>query len=188
MLIIAPPDAISYFETLIVDCDLPGHITLVAAHPASPDAFMALASQHHDRSGPFRRLFAILDLPMGNMASRHFYTEIRQRVRHHDIVGNVLFRVLFSRPDFSLWRFLHTPMPPFPSDPADYDPWLQQLARQSQPHPLPERAVALHTAMEQARFLARERSLRPEDDAMPFTEVHEMISYLLRMQQRLHYR
>ncbi|HIJ85692.1 MAG TPA: hypothetical protein HPQ00_16020, partial [Magnetococcales bacterium] len=106
-LIIAPPAAVVYLKKLIRHLSLPGDFTLVDHHLSTPGEFMVQANQHHQHSGPFRRIFALLDLPEGEPAFKQFYKGVREQIRYHDIGGSCLFRALFSRPDFSLWQSLH---------------------------------------------------------------------------------
>ncbi len=166
MLVLAPPHALPYLQNLIDRLGLLTHVTLAGHQPATPDELLTLAKHCHLQSGPFRRVFAILDLSVGELAFQHTYKASRDLVRHHDMIGNVLFRVLFSRPDFSLWHSLHATMPQAPTDATD----------------------SLNTAIKQAQSLARIRTLNPTDYTLPFTEVHELIAYLLRMSQRIHHR
>lgn len=163
MLVLATPDALVDLKNLIDGLELSTRITLAGHQPATPHELLTLAKHYHLQSGPFRRIFAVLDLPVGEASFQNLYKASRDLVRHHDILGNVLFRVLFSRPDFSLWRSLHATIPQAPID-------------------------SLNTAIKQAQSLARIRALNPTDHILPFTEVHELISYFLRMSQRIRYR
>lgn len=189
MLLLAPPSATTYLQNLIDYLDLVSPITLASLKLATADELLTLAKHHHLQSGPFRRIFAVLDLPVGESAFKNMYKVSRDIVRHHDIIGNVLFRVLFSRPDFSLWPSLHAPFPQAPIDSPEYSAWLQQLFQQSTAPSLShETAHSLDTAIKQAQSLARIRALNPTDYTLSFTEIHELIAYLLRMSQRIHHR
>ncbi|MBF0418724.1 MAG: hypothetical protein HQL78_01005 [Magnetococcales bacterium] len=196
MLITAPSEALTYLQALLQHFSLADTTTVIADHSRLPGEFMARIQELHQQTGPFRKLFAILDLPEGKTAFESHYKGIGALVRHHDLSGAVLFRSLFSRPDFSLWLSLHTTLPGIPGDPAQYQQWLQHALQaehplfpsREDPTPWHNAPHLLETAVKQARQLARERSLRPDDHHLPFTEVHELMTYLSRMAQRRHSR
>lgn len=172
MLIIAPPLAIPYLENFIAYVNLPKEISLVDGTPETPEEFLALVHRSLNQTSPVRWLFALLDLPPGKDPYQHTYKGVHNLVRYHTLPGNIHIRPLFSRPGFSLWLSLHPPVPPTPTNP-DRSPFEDTTMD------------SVNTAIKQAQLLARQRTLRPDDYELPFTETHELISHLLRMQKRV---
>ncbi|MBF0107669.1 MAG: hypothetical protein HQL76_00645 [Magnetococcales bacterium] len=193
MLLLAPAAAIPYLDAMSKHLGLSRRIALAQIPPfPSPEAFMAEVRLHHRRLGPLRRIFGLVELPLGPTTRTAEVRALRDLVRHHDLPGNVSLRVLFSRPGFSLWIALHYSFSAPPEDPSLIGNWIERLHSEippdsptvifSDPVAVPR---TLDTAMDRARFLARNRAHHPTDECLPFTEVHELMACLIRLGQRI---
>ncbi|MBF0400799.1 MAG: hypothetical protein HQL90_08525 [Magnetococcales bacterium] len=186
VLIACGPRASSYLASLLRYTRLEERVTLSSCSEDDPAAVVAQGIQHCRTRGPFRRFYAVVCC--GSKA------EAQRQLAHApgwDSIGYDLnFQWIVSVPSFHFWLLLHQLDLPLKgwADDGQLSRWIDdQLARRF-PADLSSDAdqlfklidVGLTEAISRGQRLARLQSRSPT--LLPMTHLHEMVSYLLKLQ------
>ncbi|MBF0455994.1 MAG: RloB domain-containing protein [Magnetococcales bacterium] len=193
ILIVCSAESACYFQDIVDHLQLGSRITICATHSCDPieQVEEALAISH--QAAPHRRLFALLDQegsPADSQERSDPISQAKRMARHHDLPNNRIFRLILSAPGFPLWLLLHFDEVEFSALPAVE--WPKKVIDKLEAYlPNAQEADTREHYFEKTReFMAlaikrgQKQLLIQSVKAGPKTEIHELIIYLLKLQER----
>ena len=192
ILIVCSVESKDYFQDMVNHLKLNNRITVETTSSNDPIQQVEEALEISHQADPHRRLFALLDQGDPDTESGR-PDQIRQAqdlARYHDLPNNRIFRLILTAPGFPLWLLLHFDEAEFSALPPQE--WPQKVAnklgefipRSSRVETRREFFKKTHKHLELAIKRGQKQVLIRKVKPGPRTEIHELITYLLKLQER----
>lgn len=184
----------AYFSGLIQHLELSDRVTLCSCPEQGPVTIVKSALQTLETKGPFQRVYALVCHDgRHDGKEKAAWHQAHAMVSSHNLENNTLFRLVTSVPSFDLWLLLHWVDASLECE--DGQALATRVHNRLDQHLPTEKTFGkdfklfeclhpgLTDAIRRSQTLSRRNSIATT--IVPVTEVHEVVSFLLRWKNRL---
>lgn len=186
ILISCGPTAGAYFSGLIQDLELTECTVLNICQSENPLTITENTIQFYTKHEPFYRVYALVCLDDDNDEQ---WRQAQNHSKNHPICEHTIFRLVTSIPSFDLWLLLHSQNISIEKDPTgSLATWIKHniqplLATVGKDQNLFLAVKSgLPDALQRSRNLLRLRNR--SINKLPLTEIHDLVTFLLRLKNR----